>query len=137
MIILKSNPKTPGTRHKKFLYSLTTKNFKKKWQCISKKRVSGRNSVNGILLFKRKSPNFKKYINISQKSYLFNKPAILLNFLHYFKNRTNVGVIKFTNGAYANINVAYGLLPGSVIKSTNYPVYFYKNFNLGDTILLK
>ena len=136
MIILKTNPKTPGTRHKKYLYSITNTNFKKKWQTVLKKRKSGRDSKNGILLFKRKSPQLKKYINICEKTYMFNKQAILLNFLHYFKNRTTIGVVKFTNGAYANIRTAHGLLPGSVIKTANYPAYFYKSFNLGDTILL-
>ena len=137
MIILKSNPKTPGTRHKKFVFSLTNKNIKKKWQYLDKKRISGRNSRNGILLYKRKSSKLTKYINIAEKSYLFNKQSVLTSFLHFYKQRTSVGVIKFTNGAFANIRVAYGLLPGSIIKATGYPVYFHKSFNLGDTVLLQ
>jgi hypothetical protein len=89
------------------------------------------------LLYKRKSPNITKYINIAEKTFLFNKQAVLLNFLHFFKNKSTIGVIKFTNGAFANINTAYGLLPGAIVKTTNYPVYFHKTFNLGDTILLQ
>lgn len=86
---------------------------------------------------KRKTPSLKKHINILNKKYISNKVSLVTNIHFFFKEKTFIGLCKYTNGAYANVRMTHGIIPGDFIKTTKIPSYFFKSYNLGDTILLK
>lgn len=90
-----------------------------------------------MLLNKRKSPSLKKHLNVLDRKYLNERISLIVNIHFYFKEKTFIGLCKYTNGAFANVRLTHGIIPGNFIKTTKIPSYFYKNYNLGDTILLK
>lgn len=65
------------------------------------------------------------------------KIGVFLKFIHYLNNKTYFGLIKYSNGAYSNIALPHGFLPGDLIKTTNHKPSRFTFFNLGDTVLLK
>lgn len=136
MILIKSYPSSPGSRHKLYIKTITPKNIHNKWQTITKKKKAGRSNINGILVYSKTSKIFKKSINFLEKRFLINKLGVFINFLHFYKNKTYYGLIKYANGAYSNVALTHGLLPGSIIKATNFKYSRFTSFNLGDTVLL-
>lgn len=137
MILYKYKPTSPGVRHRQDIIFLKNFHNPMKWQFIKKLRLGGRSSYNKILLIKRKSPNLKLHINILEKKYLSDKQSLIINVNYFYKNRSFTGLAKFTNGAYANVALSHGIIPGDFIKTTIIPVFFFENYNLGDTTILK
>lgn len=47
-----------------------------------------------------------------------------------------MGLIKYANGAYSNVALTHGILPGYCIKSTNFRNSNFISYKLGDTVML-
>lgn len=137
MILHKFKPTSPGSRHRKEICILKPFLKFKKWQEINKKRFIGRTSNSKILLNKRSAPTLKKHINVFKKTFLLAKPALILQFNYFFKHRALTALCKFTNGAYSNMRIVHGNMPGDFIKTTNVPYYFFPEYSLGDIVLIK
>jgi large subunit ribosomal protein L2 len=54
----------------------------------------------------------------------------------FLSDKTFIGVVKFTNGAFTCIKTVHGLKPGSILKSNSLSPYFSIKYNVGDTVLL-
>jgi hypothetical protein len=52
------------------------------------------------------------------------------------KHKSIVGLVKFSNGAYTNILVPHGILPGFLLKTTSLPTRIISTYNVGDCVLL-
>jgi ribosomal protein L2 len=113
--------------------------FKKKFVSLIKKKKSGRTNFNGILLFKRTPPKFKKRFNSNERLYLSTTLATLMCYLPSKKTGTVKGIIKYANGGFSCINSPLGLKIGQIIKTVlaiSYKLEEMGKVNLGDTILL-
>ena len=140
LILKKFDPISPGSRHKIQLFFAKPKlPFKKKFSFILRKKKAGRSSQNGILLYKRVAPKFKKAYNVNSSLYLSNSLSFLSCYLPGKKTSPTKGIIKYANGGFSCINTPLGLKIGSLIKSVvslDYAIGKFSNINLGDTVLI-
>lgn len=136
MILLKHKRSTPGTRHKKNAISFFYKNIRHKFAFISKLKSKARCTHNGIMVFSRKSPFLKKSLRLNNQRYLTPKLGIFLKFHFNYKNSSDKGLFKFSNGSYCSMQIPFGLIPGAYTKATNLPTNFISPFNLGDSVVL-
>lgn len=78
----------------------------------------------------------KKNPRLHNLRFLSKRLGFLVSINHGFTTRTLSGLVKFSNGAYANISIPNGFLPGSLIYTTSLPSRLIHFYNLGDTVLL-
>lgn len=136
MILVKTNPTSPGCRHKRFIKKIFCKNNLFWWQKIGLKKTLGRDNFNGILTYSKKSKPFNKVINYLEKKFLSNKKHLFISFINYKNNKSYFGLVKYTNNAYANVIVPHGSLPGDIYKCTNLFQAKFSKYNLGDSVIL-
>jgi len=98
--------------------------------------MHGRSNRNGILTYSKGSCSLNKNINFLAKRFMSKRKAIFLKFIHFVSNKTYYGLIKYSNGAYSNIALANGMIPGHFVKCTSFKNSIFNRFGLGDTVLL-
>lgn len=77
-----------------------------------------------------------KYLNINDKKISVNL-CLFLKFLHYYKNKTYSGLIKYSNGSFSVIKAIHGMLPGYLYRNTILPNSKLNKFYTGSIIFLK
>lgn len=107
-----------------------------KFALIRTKKGASRSYCSGITIYTRKSPKMKKNIRLNYKRFLTKRLAIFIKTHFYDKRKSDMGLVKFSNGAYTNIAIPLGLLPGALIKSTNIPPKIIAEYSVGDSVLL-
>lgn len=136
MILIKPKNSSPGSRHKLYIKKIFCKNKLFWWQKISKKKNIGRTNINGILTYSKVSKALRKSINYTEKRYITKRLGVFLSFINYYNDKSYYGIAKFSNGAYFNIAVPHGFLPGDFLKCTNLVPSRFTKYFLGDSVLL-
>lgn len=106
---------------------------------ITLKKKSGRTNFNGILLYKRVPPKFKKSFNVNSSLYLSTSLCVFMCYVFGKKTQPTKGVIKYANGGFSCINVPLGVKPGDFIKTIialDYRLGKIGKLGLGDTLFL-
>jgi ribosomal protein L2 len=136
LILLKHKPHSSGIRHKKNSIFFFYKHIRKKFSFISRVKNTARSNTHGILAYSRKSPSLKKSIRLNYQRYLTAKIGVFIKFHFHYKHTVYKGLIKFSNGAYCNLAIPDGLLPGAHVKTTNLPHNLISSYSLGDSVVL-
>ena len=113
-------------------------NTRKKFSFIKRSRKKARSFFSGITVKTRKAPAFKKHLRCCNELFQSNKLGLVLLYQYASILKPVVGLVKFANGAYTNVQLVYGLIPGDFIKSTSFPslTQIKNKYQLGYTVLL-
>lgn len=96
----------------------------------------GRSNFNGILTYSKGKSKMTKYLNINEHKHSINL-GLFIKFLHFYKNKTYVGLIKYSNGSFSVLKAIHGMIPGYFFKNTIFPTSNFVKFYTGSVVFLK